>query len=586
MRGIGGNSLVLDTETNGFDWYRGDLPFLLGTYQLDGKAQTILQLDQAPLSARSGIAAELADVSLPKIGHNIKFDIHMLREAGFAVKGRCFDTMVLAHLAGEERLGLKKLAAKLLRMDASERDEVDKWLAKEKRVRRRDKDGRPEPTFRDVPRATMIPYLKKDLVMTRRLFIKLWEKLYPRYKSLIDLESDVLDAVIEIERIGMKVDVPYLSEKILEYETRVESIEVKLREHCPADTNFDSPKQLQEILYGTLGLPIYDRTPSGQPATGAGILSRLDHPFATLLMRRRSDTKLLNTYFRGICGKVDSDGILHPNFRQNGAVTGRFSCVSPNLQNIPRSDRVVRVGFTSHNKDRMLVFADYSQIEIRLLAHYANDTGFLNGYRAGVDVHTETARLIFGKTREPYRQIAKTLNFLIIYGGGARKLHEAVNEELRTERGGDTGFEFTLADSEDALGTYHQRKPRIRGLMRSLEGEVRAFGYVEDIYGKRYYPPRNRTYAALNYLIQGTAAQILKRGLVRLHQNLALDYPDVHIVNQIHDEFIIDIPQEIWYNSDVRQMLREVLEDRQTFRVPITISLAQSEGTWADKTSV
>lgn len=500
----------------------------------------------------------LKDPRTIKVFHNATFDLHMLREAGYAVHGPIEDTMILAHLAGQERLGLKQLAKTVLYQKIDEKDALDEWMKKERALRR--KAGAPPPTYEDVPEDLIKPYLSKDVDYTRSLYQRLHPKIKGLFPKQYKMECALIPIILRMEQTGMRVNVPYLRELSEKTSANIETISAKIKGIRGEEFNHRSPKQLLEYIEGR-GLPILGTTEKGNPKLDSTTLAAYKDPLLDAILYLRKVEKIRTTYYEGILDAVDKDGVLHPTFRQNGARTGRFSCASPNLQNIPAADLTVRKALVPR-PGKVFLLIDYNNIEMRILAHYTKDERMIKAFLDGADLHQRTADML-----RCDRKKAKAINFGIAYGMGVGKLSNTLGIPLREAR--------------DLLRRYHHIYPHIRPLMKDLESQIKYYGYIHDDYGKRYHVNREFCYKGLNYLIQGTAAQVMKKAMLRLMD--CIRDKDVRLLNIVHDEFILEADKKI-LDKELVNDLKYVLEDDMTFSVPLPVEVMYGEKSWGEKT--
>lgn len=593
------NLLFLDTETTGLEWFAGHRPFLVGLANAEGE-QEIIDLRASGPTAE--LVSLLEDTSVTKVGHNLGFDVHMLRSSGFTISGPICDTELLARYCfpGQESYALKALARSVLKLETKNEADLKTWLAKETRNRRSlaRKGGTPfvEPTYADVPREIIEPYLRDDLVYTATLAGLCRRRISGPLERLLELEHEVLAAKIRMEERGVYCDVAYFRERYDEAKKKIADLEAEMQTIVGRDFSWRSSKQLGAIFAGDLGLPSTVVTEKGSPSYGREGLAGLDHPLARKIEEARGLHKLAETYYKGLAD-IAVDNVIHPSFRQHGAITGRFSCADPNLQNIPRRDTSVRRGFVCRAGYSQL-YIDYEQIEWKIFAHYAEDEKILDPVRRGVDGHIATAGLLFNRDvdkKHPLRQVCKTLNFALIYGAGHKKIAEQIRELLKHEDPAlmeDPALK-KLASISDAqtkvlLSKYHNTYPGVRKLVRSLEKDIRCYGRVTDIFGKDYWVPADEAYKAANYLVQGSAALVMKRGLARAERYVSMMRElgiQVWIVNVVHDELQVEVEKNAWEREGNKIVSRLVaaLEDRSHFAVPISCDVAISHTNWAEK---
>lgn len=575
--------LVLDTETTGFRWYDRDNPFLIGTWS---SREATPRVDWVKDGGLDWLYRVLQDDEIMKVGHTLKFDLHMIRRYSphIQVRGPLVDVSTLAHLAGFQRTGLKEVAQTLLGVEDWEKP-VKKWLHEEKLRRKKAerKEGKEgisfiEPNYSHIPEDIIIPYLLCDVEYTKRLF----ELLYPRFKAecpdQLEQEGRLIPVVMGMERVGCLVDTGYLAGASAEAVKRMEELDEKLKGRWGRKFNSNSHPQLEKALLSE-GLKPVGETDKGQTRLDAVALASYHNEWADTVLEHRKLGKMNSTYYEGILELVGEDKRLHPSFRQNGCITGRFSCASPNLQNIPRSDKSVRRAFLCP-PGKVLLYADYNQIEMRLFASYCGDEGLIASILSGEDLHLRTSRILFGDSDDPScRQIAKTINFGVIYGMGPTKLAWSMGELLLRE--GHKYRKYSTAEAKGILDRYYAAYPAVKPFMERVSQQARRAGFVSDIFGKRYRVPVEEAYKATNYLIQGTAAQVMKRGLLRV----AVRWPSgegVRAINCVHDELQLEVAVQCNLCAVAEQLVK-AMEERKLFKVPLTLEVSYSTSSWADK---
>lgn len=586
--------IYVDTETTGLRWYQGSLPFVVGVQSENDYLMLDLsdEADRVQLKILMCALHDTKGAPIVKVFHNAPFDMHMLREAGCPVVGLVEDTMHLAHLAGYERLKLKWLGKKMFGLDDWDKP-IDTWLKAERR--RRNKRVKKvyvhplhgvEPTYEDVPRETLLPYLKVDVETTRRIHERLRNKVLDLHQEQYRMECRLVPLMVEMERVGMRVDEPYLREQERLLQAEIMSQERAILDRHGASFNPGSPKDLGRLIFEEKGLSVLKLTEKGNPALDFITLVRYQDPDLNAILKLRKNEKLLSTYIEGLLERRDSGNIIHPSFRQNGAITGRFSCADPNLQNVPRKVSTVRRAFIPR-EGRVFLMVDYAQVEMRLFAHYSGDAELLSDIRHGVDTHQETAEAIFGKGCASFcRQIAKTINFQTLYGSGKDKMAETLTK-LHLEEGGTFKY-YSPDEAGRLLRAFHARRPSIKSMIREVGDDFERDGFVRDIYGKRYYAHDDRYYKGLNYLIQGTAGQVLKRAMLAISDEIGrLGWP-CDLVNTVHDEIIFEMDAEYWSQnrSAVVKVIDDTMSDRATFAVDLPVEVSMSARSWADKEKV
>jgi len=572
------NFLVIDCETTGLNPWKGSSPFMVGLMEPNGdytlykpKTWDNLDLDYVSLCLRLGNPDTI------KVGHNIKFDVHHLAKMGVGVQGTLHDTMILTHLWNPTLLSykLKDLARTLLSANTSTNTTLKDYLKVESK-----KQGR-ALTYADVPVTILEPYLVDDLRHTLALYKHIWPMV--ENHPCLDTELRLIPALIDMERLGIRIDKVHLKVTITESTQALQRLDnaiITLTNN--KDFNWRSNKQLRELYHTTLGFPIKHRTKKGSPSFDSESIKDYPNPITDLILGARTTHKLLETYLKPMADSMDSSNRIHPSFRQAGTTTGRLSCAEPNFQNLPRKGISVK-GSIMAPPNHIFVFFDYSQIEMRLFAHYSKTDSLINAIINGEDCHDLTAKRLFPITykdtsnQKALRQIAKTINFAMIYGAGPRKI-----EEQTTKLFADNNLICDMQSGERLIGLYNKIYPSVKTFLDSIQNEIRSKGFVVDVFGKEYRCPVTESYKACNYLIQGTAAEIMKQGLVRVYEwtnQLTTIRPT--LVNTVHDELILEFPNLCL--PLYIPIIKQLMENKKDFSLPITVD-TQTGVTWATKT--
>jgi DNA polymerase-1 len=548
-----------DTETTGLDSFNGDKPFAITTCDMKGETQYIAigQDDLVPIDC--ALMSERNEV----VFHNAKFDIHMLYCYGMTLGGKVHDTMIAAALynSDENTVKLKDLAQKYLGVDNEEEERLKEYMRKHK-----------IKSYADVPREIMEPYAIKDARITLDLF-----KFYRKQGVISDpvyvSEMQLLKCLVHMERRGVLVDRDWAQANTSKVEERLKEIETIIKEDHKG-INTRSNKQLAEYLFDDQGLRCDYKTPKGNPAFDEFHLSKYDHPLIPLIIEHRELGKLNNTYLKAIKEKADEQNVIHCSFNQVGARTGRFSCTSPNLQNIPRSAVVdirkafiCREGYTNY-------YIDYSQIELRILAHYSQEPAMIEEYNKGrdeCDLHSRTCEAVFGEVTKQKRTLSKNINFGIIYGMGPKKFCEMVNEQY-------PDFNMTYSQAREYINNYYTAYHKVRLFTWRVPQKILDVGYVIDVFGRKYTTPKNENYKGVNYLIQGCAAGVIKRAMIEVDK--LLEDKKSNILLTIHDELVVEV-----HNTEEHLLseITDIMEDHTTFRVPIYVNVEKTETSWAEK---
>ncbi|HIJ31925.1 MAG TPA: DNA polymerase I, partial [Gammaproteobacteria bacterium] len=398
------------------------------------------------------------------------------------------------------------------------------------------------------------------------------------------VEMPLLEVLGKIERNGVKVDVSMLQRQSQELALKIEEIEKKAFAEAGDPFNLSSPKQIQEILYGKLELPVLKKTPKGQPSTAEAVLQELaqDYPLPQLILQHRSMSKLKSTYTDKLPKEINpATGRIHTSYHQAVAVTGRLSSSDPNLQNIPiRSEegRRIRQAFIA-GEGKVLLAADYSQIELRIMAHLSGDEGLLQAFRSGEDVHRATAAEVFevepGEVTTEQRRSAKAINFGLIYGMSAFGLAK----QLSTTRN----------VAQTYVDLYFERYPGVKKYMEETQEQARQQGYVETLFGRRLYLPeinsrngQRRQYAertAINAPMQGTAADIIKRAMITVEGELTSGGLDAMMIMQVHDELVFEVAERDL--ELLTTQVKEQMEGAATLDVPLIVDVGTGTN-WDD----
>lgn len=482
----------------------------------------------------------LADPKVKKTAHNAKYDILVLRRAEVTLDGLDFDSMLASYVLdpGRRSHALDALAIEFLQLPMTGYDELTG-------------KGKQQVPFDEVPITAARDYSCADADITYRLRELLEPKLADVQATALlrDVELPLVGVLAEMEWHGIAIDVPWFHSLKARFAKEREQVERQVYEVAGEEFNINSNKQLAAILFGKLALPVKKKTATG-PSTDASVLQELaddGHALPSLLMEYRELAKLESTYLDTLPALVNPrTGRLHTSFNQTVASTGRLASSDPNLQNIPirrQLGREIRKGFIPERGWTMLA-ADYSQVELRLLAHLSHDPAFVEAFRAGGDIHRQTASIIFGvavsDVTPEMRARAKTINFATIYGQGAH----ALSRQLKIEH----------AEAKAFIDTYFERFAGVRAFLDATVEQARERGYVETIFKRRRYIPelKDRNFnirafgerTAQNSPIQGSAADLIKVAMIHIHQALASRKLRSRMLLQVHDELVFECPPE------------------------------------------
>ncbi len=475
-----------------------------------------------------------------KLGQNLKYDANVLANYDIELQGIKHDTMLESYVFNSTatKHNMDDLAKKYLAVETIHYEDVAGKGAK-------------QICFSEVSIEQAGPYAAEDADITLRLHQTLAKKLneLPRLQKLYqEIEIPLIPVLARIEQNGVLIDTPMLDQQSLELASHIVGLEQHAHDLAGQVFNLGSPKQIQEILYDKQNLPILKKTPKGQPSTAESVLQELanDYPLPKLILEYRSMSKLKSTYTDKLPQQVNKrTGRVHTSYHQAVAATGRLSCSDPNLQNIPiRSPegRKIRQAFIAP-KDHKLIAADYSQIELRIMAHLSADEGLLTAFSNGIDIHRATAAEVFDvpvdQVTTDLRRSAKAINFGLIYGMSAFGLAQQLG--------------LSRKQAQSYIELYFARYPGVKNYMDNIREQAKEQGYVETLFGRRLYLPeinsRNaarRQYAertAINAPMQGTAADIIKIAMLNMHQWLQDSQSTAKMIMQVHDELVFEVAE-------------------------------------------
>ena len=512
----------------------------------------------------------LEDASRAKLGHHLKYDAHVLRNHGIEMRGMKFDSMLESYVLNSTatRHDLDSTARLYLGVETIHYEDVAGKGAK-------------QLPFDQVPVERAGEYSAEDSDVSLRLHRALWPQLekLPRLRQLYEeIEQPLVPVLLDMEHLGVLIDAAMLRKQ--SHEIARSLLELQNKAHAAAGTlfNLDSPKQLQEVLFGKLGLPAQRKTATGQPSTAEDVLEELasDYELPRIILDYRGLAKLKSTYTDKLPGQLDPrTGRVHTSYHQAVAATGRLSSTDPNLQNIPirtPEGRRIRQAFVAP-PDHVMMAADYSQIELRIMAHLSGDESLLKAFAEDRDIHQATAAEVFGippsKVTSDQRRAAKAINFGLIYGMSAFGLAR----QLGIERGA----------AQQYVDLYFQRYPGVKRYMDETRAMAREQGFVETVFGRRLYLPdirsRNnqmRQYAersAINAPMQGTAADIIKRAMIDVHDWLGHQRGKAWLVMQVHDELVLEVHEDSI--ETIERGLRQRMAAAAELRVPLKVEVGR-----------
>ncbi len=566
---------ALDTETDNLDYMAANLVGISFALENGEAAYLPLQLDY--LGARKTLEKTTAlallkpileNPAIQKVGQNFKYDLTIFARNGIDVQGVAFDTMLESYVLNSTgRHNMDDLAKRYLGHQTISFEEIAG-------------KGKNQLTFNQIPLEKAAEYAAEDADVTMKLQQVLWEKLSkePTLEKLFkEMELPLLGVLSRMERLGVLIDSDALFLQSNEIANRLSELEEQAYVLAGQPFNLASTKQLQEILFDKLGLPVIQKTPKGAPSTNEEVLEELafSHELPKVLVEHRGLSKLKSTYTDKLPQMVNSQtGRVHTSYHQAVTATGRLSSSDPNLQNIPirneegrriRQAFIAREGFT-------VVAADYSQIELRIMAHLSQDQGLINAFTQGKDIHRSTAAEIFGvsldEVTSEQRRNAKAINFGLIYGMSAFGL----SRQLGIGR----------ADAQSYMDLYFKRYPGVQTFMHDIREKAKAQGYVETLFGRRLYLPdinssngmrrKAAERVAINAPMQGTAADIIKRAMIQLDQKLQ-NAPDIAMIMQVHDELVFEVRSEkVAFYSE---LIKTQMESAADLVVPLIVEVGQ-----------
>ncbi|MFZ0498888.1 MAG: DNA polymerase I [Steroidobacteraceae bacterium] len=572
----GAELIVIDTETTSLDYMRADIVGLSFCVEPGTAAYLPLthdyagappQLDRA--RALEALKPVLEDPEKPKLGHHIKYDAHVLQNHGIRLAGMRYDTMLESYVwnsVGTARHDMDSAAFCYLgRRTITYEDVTGK--------------GAKQIGFSQVPVERAAEYAAEDADVTFCLHQALWPKIesVPALQRLYEeIEQPLVPVLERMERRGVLVDRELLKKQSSGFATQLQDLLQQARREAGYDINVESPKQLQQVLFEKLQIPVLRKTPTGQPSTAEDVLEELAASYALprIVLDYRGLAKLKSTYTDKLPEQINArTGRIHTSYHQAVAQTGRLSSADPNLQNIPirrAEGRRIRQAFIAP-PGHVLLAADYSQIELRIMAHLSGDEGLLTAFAEDRDVHRATAAEVFGvplaEVTADQRRAAKTINFGLIYGmspfGLARQL----------------GIERSAANTY--VERYFQRYPGVRRFMDDTRKQARERGFVETVYGRRLYLPdirsgnaATRQYAersAINAPMQGTAADIIKRAMIAVDSWCTREDAPARLIMQVHDELVLEVRSDAV--EPVTAAVRERMAAAAELRVPLRVDV-------------
>ncbi len=564
----------IDTETTGTDPHKAELVGI--SFSLEPDKGYYLPIDHIYLGAPKQVDKEkalgilkgvLEDENILKIGQNIKYDAIIFKHNGIDLRGIHFDTMVASYVInpGLRQHNLDYLAQHYLNHKMiSYNDVVGK--------------GKAEINFSGVTVENAMEYSCEDADITLKIKSVLEKQLEEDQNQELfhNLEMQLLPVLMDMELSGIKIDVPFFKEMSGSFTKRIRDLEKKVFEEAGYDFNLNSSQQLAYLLFEKLGLPVQKKTVKTKSySTDVKVLKKLaleGHKIPELILQYRTLAKLKSTYLDALVKIVNQrTGRIHTSFNQTVAATGRLSSSNPNLQNIPirgEEGKEIRKGFIPED-GYYLLSADYSQVELRLFAHYSGDSALLEAFRMGQDIHSRTASEILGvalnDVTQDMRRIAKAINFGIIYGMGAKKLADELNIDNKT--------------AKEYIESYYNRYRGVVRYRETMVEQARNQGYVTTLFNRKRYLPEinsdnNRIKAdaeriAINTPIQGTAADLIKMAMINIHSRLIKEGYKTRMLLQVHDELVFEVPEDEIYI--MQRLIKKEMEDVYKLDVPLKV---------------
>ena len=564
---------AFDTETTSLDYMAAEIVGVSFCIEPGKAAYVPLAHDYAGAPdqlSREAVLGKLKglleDPAAAKLGHHLKYDAHVLANHGIALAGMRYDSMLESYVLNSTatRHDMDSCARRYLGVETIHYEDVAGKGAK-------------QISFSQVAIDTAAEYSAEDADITLQLHRVLWEGLTkePSLRKLYEeIEQPLVPVLFRMEHHGVLVDRDTLRRQGGEIARRLGELEQEAHEAAGQPFNLDSPKQLQEILFNKLNLPTVRKTPKGQPSTAEDVLEELaaSYPLPRIILEYRGLAKLKSTYTDKLPGQVDArTGRVHTSYHQAVAVTGRLSSSDPNLQNIPirtPEGRRIRQAFIAP-PGHLLLAADYSQIELRIMAHLSGDRSLLDAFASDRDIHQATAAEVLGVATDEVtaeqRRAAKAINFGLIYGMSAFGLARQLGSDRAT--------------AQEYVDRYFERYPGVKRYMDETRESARERGYVETVFGRRLYLPdirsRNRQqqqYAersAINAPMQGTAADIIKRAMITVDDWIQRERPGARLVMQVHDELVLEV--EAGAVDEVRARLVGFMTAAAELQVPLKV---------------
>ena len=565
--------VALDTETTSLDYMEAELVGISLSVEA-GKAAYLPLAHDYPGAPEQLLRDEvleklrawLEDPAKEKVGHHLKYDAHVLARYGIDLGGMAYDSMLESYV-------LNSVATR------HDMDSTARFYLGRETIHYEDVAGKgsKQLTFNQVDLETAAPYAAEDADITLQLHEKLWAelgKIESLKKIYTEIEQPLVPVLLAMEETGVLIDKQMLADQSHELTGRMAELEKQAHELAGGPFNLGSPKQLQQILFEQQELPVIRKTPKGQPSTAEDVLAELanDYELPRVIIDYRGVSKLKSTYTDKLPLQISKNtGRVHTSYHQAVAATGRLSSTDPNLQNIPirtPEGRRIRRAFIAP-RGHVLLAADYSQIELRIMAHLSGDEGLQSAFAAGQDIHRATAAEVFDTefydVSDDQRRSAKAVNFGLMYGMSAFGLAR----QLNVPRG----------QAQEYIDLYFERYPGVKAFMDDIRDKAKKQGFVETVFGRRLYlpeidsrNPQRRQYAertAINAPMQGTAADIIKRAMITVQDWLLSSKPGARMIMQVHDELVFEVEKDAV--NTVRDKVVALMEDAADLDVALKV---------------
>jgi DNA polymerase-1 len=568
----------VDTETTGLDIHSAQIVGI--SFAVDENEAFYIPLGHSSLvtqnypleKAVQKIKPILEDESIKKIGQNLKFDYQILRNYGISTTGISFDTILAAYvLDSTQKFNLEVLAQKYLGYYSIS---ISQIIGK----------GSKQISFAHSNIADVLEYVAEDVILPIKLK-KIFENQFDDESRALfeNVEMPILRILADMEYEGVLIDTKLFYELSIRYNKKLSEITQEIYSLANENFNINSPKQLADILFEKLKIHPLKKTQTGF-STDAEVLEKIKniHPIVPKILEYREKQKLLSTYISALPAKINKKtNRLHTSFNQTGTSTGRLSSSDPNLQNIPirtEEGKVIRSGFIA-DKENVLLSADYSQIELRLLAHFSNDETLISAFKKGIDIHKQTAAKCFGVSPDAVddnmRRMAKTINFGLMYGMGAHSLAE------------NLGISFS--EARNFIENYFAQFPTIKNCIENFKITAQNNKYTKTLFGRKMPLPaivsenhiqkENAMRIAVNAPVQGSAADIVKIAMINIDRRIKAENASMKMILQVHDEIVAEVPKN---NVEIaKKILSEEMSNAVKLSVPLCVEIGTAQN-WAD----